>query len=69
MSNHTPPTTNDIALQRSIGFSAARLISETSPLRGKEAADSMRLHFSKLSNQAGKDGLTEGDVMQMLRDQ
>lgn len=56
------------ASTQSIPFHVAKLINETYPLRGKEAGDSMRAHLAKMSNQAGKDGLTEDDVMQMLND-
>ena len=68
MSDQTPPTTDDGALSRTIGFSVAKLISETSPLRGKEAAVSMQLHLSKMSNQAGEEGLTEEAVMNMIEE-
>lgn len=54
---------------QSIPFHVAKLISETYPLRGKAAGDSMRAHLSKMSNQAAQDGLTEGDVMQMLNEE
>ncbi len=66
MNDESLPTANYSALPRTIGFSAAKLISETCPLRGEEAADSMRLHLSKMSNQAAKDGLTESAVMNLL---
>ncbi len=69
MSEQTPPTTDDDgALSRTIRFSVAKLISENSPLRGKAAADSMQLHLSKMSNQAGEEGLTEEAVMNMLEE-
>jgi prevent-host-death family protein len=54
------------ASMQSIPFHVAKLISESYPLRGKAAGDSMQLHFSKMSNQAAEDGLTEGDVLRML---
>ena len=69
MSEQTPPTTDDDgAISRTIRFSVAKLISENSPLRGKEAADSMQLHLSKMSNQGGEEGLTEEAVMNMLEE-
>ena len=46
-----------------------QLISESYPLRGNVVGDAMREHLSKMSHQAAMDGLTEGDVMQMLRDE
>ncbi len=54
------------ASTQTIPFDVAALISESYPLRGKEAADSMRLHLSKMSSQAAKDGLSEDDVMRLL---
>lgn len=57
------------AAKQTIPFHVAALISENHPLRGKEAADSMRLHLSKMSNQAEKDGLSEEDVMLMLNEE
>ena len=51
---------------QTIPFHVAALISESYPLRGKEAADSMRLHLSKMSRQATTDGLSEDDVMRLL---
>ncbi len=57
------------ASTQSIPFHVAKLISETYPLRDQAAGDSMRLHLAKMSNQAANDGLTESDVMQMLRDE
>ena len=56
------------ASTQTIPFHVATLISENYPLRGKDAADSMRLHLSKMSNQAAKDGLSEDDVMRMLNE-
>jgi len=54
------------ASTQTIPFHVAALISESYPLRGKEAADSMRLHLSKMSRQATTDGLSEDDVMRLL---
>jgi prevent-host-death family protein len=53
---------------QTIPFHVAALISETYPLRGKEAAESMRLHLSKMSNEAQKSGLTEENIMQILNE-
>lgn len=69
MSDQTSLAAIDKAAPRIIAFSVAKLISETSPLRGKEAANSMRLHLSKMSNQADEDGLTESAVMNLLTEQ
>lgn len=57
------------ASMQTIPLHVAELISESYPLRGKQAADSMRQHLAKMSNQAAQDGLTEADVMQMLNDE
>lgn len=57
------------ATTQTIPFHVATLISENYPLRGKEAADSMRLHLSTMSNQAAKEGLGEDDVMRMLNEE
>jgi prevent-host-death family protein len=57
------------AATQTIPFHVATLISENYPLRGKEAVDSMRLHLSKMNNQAAKDGLSEDDVMRMLNEE
>ena len=54
------------ASTQTIPFHVAALIGESYPLRGKEAGDSMRLHLSKMNNQAEKDGLSEADVIRML---
>lgn len=57
-----------LASTQTIPFHVAALIGESYPLRGKEAGDSMRLHLSKMSNQAAKDGLGEDDVIRMLNE-
>ena len=54
------------ASRQTIPLHVAALVSENYPLRGREAADAMRLHLSQMSNQAAKDGLSEDDVMRML---
>jgi len=51
---------------KTIPFHVATLISESYPLRGKEAGDSMREHLAKMSNQAAKDGLSEEEITLML---
>jgi hypothetical protein len=51
---------------QTIPFHVATLISESYPLRGKEAGDSMREHLAKMSNQAAKDGLSEEEITLML---
>ncbi len=56
------------ATAQTIPFHVAALISESYSLRGKEAADSMRLHLSKMSNKAAQEGLTEDGVTQLLNE-
>jgi prevent-host-death family protein len=51
---------------QTIPWSVAALISETHPLLGKQAGQSMRAHLSHMSSQAERDGLTEADVTRML---
>ena len=57
------------ATTQTIPFHVSELIAESYPLRGKVAADSMRKHLSKMSNQAAKEGLTEEAVMRMLNEE
>ncbi len=57
------------AVTQTIPLHVAALISESYPLRGQEAADSMRHHLSKMSNQAAAEGLTDDDVMRMLNEE
>jgi hypothetical protein len=40
--------------------------SQNAPLRGSSDGDVMRENFSKMSNQAAKDGLKEIDIIRML---
>ena len=54
------------ASTRTIPFHVAVLISESYPLRDKNAGDSMRLHLSNMSNTAAEEGLTETTVMRIL---
>lgn len=58
-----------MASSQTIPFQVAVLISETYPIRGKEAGDSMRAHLAQMSTQAEDDGLTEAGVMQMLNEE
>jgi hypothetical protein len=51
---------------QTIPFHIAILISESYPLRGKEAGDFMREHLAKMSNQAARDGLSEEEITLML---
>ena len=57
------------ASTQTIPFHVAALISGNYPLRGKDAAESMRLHLAKMSNQAAKDGLTEAGLVRLLQDE
>ena len=54
------------ASTQTIPFHVAKLISENYPLRGKNAGDSMRIHFAKMSNKAAEEGLTQDDVTRLL---
>lgn len=56
------------AATQTIPFHVATLISENYPLRGQEAAQSMRAHLAKMSNKAADEGLTEADVMRLLNE-
>lgn len=57
------------ATTQTIPFHVAKLISDSYPLRGKDAGDSMRQHLAAMSNQAAEDGLTDDDVMRLLNDE
>ena len=57
------------ASTQTIPFHVATLISESYPLRGRKAGDSMRLHFAKMSNKASDEGLTQDDVTRMLNEE
>lgn len=46
----------------------AKFFSENFPLRGKEAGDALRRYFAGVTSPAEKEGLSEGDVMQMLNE-
>jgi len=54
---------------QTIPFHIAILISESYPLRGKEAGDSMREHLAKMSNDAASDRLSEEDITRMLNEE
>jgi prevent-host-death family protein len=56
------------ASKQTIPFHVATLISQTYPLRGQQAADSMRQHLTKLDNKAAEEGLTETDILRMLNE-
>jgi prevent-host-death family protein len=56
------------AVTQTLPFHVATLISESYPLRGKEAGDSMRQHLAKMSNKAADEGLTEADVTRLLNE-
>ncbi len=62
------PAANCQTNLQSLPLNVAKLISEDFPLRGKEAADSMQRHLSKMSNQAGEEGLTEEVLMNLLKE-
>ena len=53
---------------QTIPWNVATLISQTHPLRGKEAGQAMRAHLASMGNQAGQEGLTEADIARMLND-
>jgi hypothetical protein len=57
------------ASTQTIPFHVATLISESHPLHGKVAGDSMRDHLAKMSNQAAKDGLSEEDITRLLKEE
>ena len=57
------------ASTQTIPYQVATLISQSYPMRGKEAGDSMRQHLAKLSNKAAEEGLTEADVTRMLNEE
>ena len=52
-----------------IPYLVAKMISETYPLRGKEAGDAMRKHLSTMSTLAEEEGLTEDDVNRILNEE
>jgi prevent-host-death family protein len=51
---------------QSIPWPVAALISQTHPLRGKEAVQAMREHLASMSSQAEQGGLTEANISEML---
>jgi hypothetical protein len=54
---------------QTIPFHVAILISESYPLRGKEAGDSMREHLAKMSNDAASDRLSQEDITRTLNEE
>lgn len=54
---------------QTIPFEVAKVISQGFPLRGQEAAESLKSHFAGMSNRATEEGLTEEDVARMLNDE
>ena len=56
------------ASMQTIASHVAALVSESYPLRGKAAGDSMRQHLASMSNLAAEEGLTPADVTRMLRE-
>lgn len=54
---------------KTIPYAVAKVISESFPLRGQEAAESVRQHLQAMSNRAAEEGLTEEDVTRMLNDE
>ena len=54
---------------KTIPLEVAKFISEGFPLRGQEAAASLKQRLATLSNRAAEDGLTEADVIRMLDEQ
>ena len=57
-----------VASTQALPAHVARWLSENYPLRGQEAAESMRKHLASLPNLAAKDGLSEGDVARLLNE-
>lgn len=53
---------------KTIPFEVAKLISETFPLRGKDAGNTLRAQLAGMSNLAAQEGLTEQDVYRLIND-
>lgn len=51
---------------KTIPYEVAKLISESYPLRGQDAAASVRQHLAGMSNRAAEEGLTEDDVSRLI---
>ena len=58
-----------IQCTKTIPFEVAKIISESFPLRGQQAAASMNAQLAGMSNRAAEEGITEGDVTRMLNDE
>ena len=56
------------AATQTLPLHVAQLISQTYPLRGKEAGDAMRQHLASLDNTLAQEGLTQDDVTRMLHE-
>jgi len=54
---------------KTIPLEVAKLISESFPLRGKDAANMLRTQLASMSNLAAQEGLTEQDVMRLANDE
>ena len=54
---------------KTIPLEVAKVIGANFPLRGKEAATSLKAHFATMSNRAADEGLTEENLSQMLNDE
>ena len=57
------------ASTQALPLHVAKLISENYPLRGKEAAQSMRKHLANMSQQAAQDGLSEEAIQRMINEE
>lgn len=58
-------------MQRSqtIPYEVAKLISQSDPLRGQAAAQSIAQHLAAMSNRAADEGLSEEDLTRLLHDE
>lgn len=54
---------------QTIPFEVAKLISESVPLRGPAARETLSQHFAAANNRAAEDGLTEDGVARLLDEQ
>jgi hypothetical protein len=64
-----PTIRSDFKNAKPMSYDVALRISQQDSLHGDEARDSMRRHLATMSNRAAEEGLTEADVMQLLRDE
>jgi prevent-host-death family protein len=58
-----------IQRNKTIPFEVAKIISETFPLRGQRAAESVKQQLAGMGNLAAEEGLTEEDVNRLLNDE